>query len=133
MQYNLSFAQFTIHSDNILEMLVNDDTEVTLEMIAESDRFITEYFPNNFVLLINSINNYTYSYEAQLCIGSHENLTGIAFLYYSQSDLDVINQLKAKRKMDNWNSKTFSGLELGWQQAYAWSKNELSYLGINVS
>lgn len=133
MKYRLSFAEFTMHSGNVLEMLVNDGVEISLEMIEESDRFIAENFNDDFILLINGINNYSYTYEAQLCIASNENIKGIAFLYYSKEGLDAINQLKARRKMDNLNCKTFSGLELGSQQAYAWSNNELSTLGLSVN
>jgi hypothetical protein len=133
MKYRTSFAEFTVHADNILEMVINEGVVVSLEMIEEIDHFIAQYFTEDFILLINGINNYTYSYEAQLCIASNEYLKGIAFLYYSNKTLEVIEQLKAHRKMDNWNSKTFSGLELGRQQAYTWSKNELSSLSLKVN
>jgi hypothetical protein len=76
-------------------------------------------------MLINRINEYTYSYEAQLSIGSYEGLKAIAFVYYSDKSKVILEKINLTQAYDKWNSSIFSGLELEWQQAFQWLKHEL--------
>ena len=66
------------------------------------------------------------SFAAKLSIASYENLKALAFVVYSKDGLAVTESLNKAREMDNWNTKVFSGLELGWQQAYEWLQHELA-------
>lgn len=34
------------------------------------------------------------------------------------------------RKMDNWNVKLFSGVEMGWQEARSWLEHEMESLKV---
>jgi len=125
MKHRLSFAYFNILSDNILEVVVDDGIEMTLEMVEECHDFINAHFTNDFGMLINRVNNYTYTYEAKLSLASYEKLKAIAFVYYSKDSKDITKQLSKTRISDEWNCRIFSGLELGWQQAYEWLLQEL--------
>jgi len=125
MKHRLSFAYFNILSDNILEVVVDDGIEMTLEMVEECHDFINAHFTNDFGMLINRVNNYTYTYEAKLSLASYEKLKAIAFVYYSKDSKDITKQLSKTRISDEWNCRIFSGLELGWQQAYDWLLQEL--------
>ena len=91
-------------------------------MIEECDIFFKAHIFGNFGMLINRINQYTYSYEAQLSIGSYNGLKAIAFVYYSDESKVIIEETNQTRADDNWNSCTFSGLDLEWQQALQWLK-----------
>jgi len=125
MKHRLSFAYFNILSDNILEVVVDDGIEMTLEMVEECHDFINAHFTDEFGMLINRVNNYTYTYEAKLSLASYEKLKAIAFVYYSHDSKEVTKQLSQTRISDEWNCRIFSGLELGWQQAYEWLLQEL--------
>lgn len=125
MKHRLSFAYFNILSDNILEVVVDDGIEMTLEMVEECHDFIHAHFTEKFGMLINRVNNYTYTYEAKLSIASYEKLEAIAFVYYSKDSKDITKQLSEIRVSDEWNCRVFSGLELGWQQAYNWLQQEI--------
>lgn len=125
MKHRLSFAYFNKLSGNILEVVVDDGIEMTLEMVEECHEFIATHFSHEFGILINRVNNYTYAYEAKLSVASYEKLKAIAFVYYSQEGKLITEKLTKARSCDLWNCRVFSGLELGWQQAYHWLLQEM--------
>lgn len=125
MKHRLSFGYFTLLAENIVEVTIDDGIELSLEMIEECDVFFKAHIFGNFGMLINRVNEYTYSYEAQLSIGSYEGLKAIAFVYYSDKSRVNVEELNVVRAYDKWNSRTFSGLELEWQQAFQWLEHEL--------
>jgi hypothetical protein len=126
MKHRLSFGFYNIFENNVIEVTVDEGTEVTLEMVEECHDFIVSNMKGDFALLINRINNYTYTYEAQLSIGSHDGMKAMAFICYSKEAENVTKQLQGNRSFDQWNYPIFMGLDLGWQQAHDWLVNELS-------
>lgn len=126
MKHRLSFGYFNILADNILEVTVDQGVEMTLEMIEECSDFISAHFRGDFGMLINRINRYTYTYEAQLSIASYEGLKALAFVFYSPECEKATRKLQQLRAVDKWNARLFSGLELGWQQAYDWLQQEMN-------
>ncbi|GLX77900.1 hypothetical protein tinsulaeT_12400 [Thalassotalea insulae] len=131
MKHRLSFAYFNILSDNIVEVVVDEGIEMSLEMIDECHHFIEDHFKEAFGMLINRVNNYTYSYEAKLSIASYQHLKAIAFVYYSECSKAISENLYQIRSLDQWNYRLFSGLELGWQQAFDWLQQELSTVKVS--
>mgnify|MGYP000503449139 CR=1 FL=1 len=126
MKHQLSFATITLLSDCIAEVVVNKDVEISLEMVEEYEAFFADKFSNAFGLLVNKIHYYNFSFEAKLSIGSHANLKAIAVINYNEKSELVTKDIAAIRVIDGWNLKSFSGLELGWQQGLDWLKEELS-------
>lgn len=125
MKKHLSFGFINILSEDIAEIIINNNVVITLEMIDEYDQFLTEYFKGDFGLLINRINHYSYTFEAKLSIGSTEGLKAIAVVYYNEISKESTNSLVKARRVDNFNLKLFSGLELGWQSGLDWLRSEL--------
>ena len=125
MKHRLSFGYFTLLAENIVEVCIDDGIELSLEMIEECDQFFKAHIFGDFGMLINRINEYSYSYEAQLSVGSYQGLKAIAFVYYTEECKSLVEKLNLTRASDNWNSQIFSGLELGWQHALGWLKEEL--------
>lgn len=125
MKYRLSFGFYNILADNIVEVTADEGVELTLEMVEEGSNFLEEHMTGNFAMLVNRINNYTYSYEAQLSVASHENLKALAFVCYSKESELITKKLQSNRSVDKWDYPIFSGLELGWQQAYQWLEKSL--------
>ncbi|MEW6990261.1 hypothetical protein AADZ91_06165 [Colwelliaceae bacterium 6441] len=131
MKHRLSFAYFNLLSDNIVEVVVDEGIEITMEMIEECHAFIHSHFKDDFGMLVNRVNNYTYSFEAKLSIASYEHLKAIAFVCYSNDSKSITEDLYKLRSLDDWNHRVFSGLELGWQQALDWLHQELTALKVN--
>lgn len=126
MKHRLSFGQINLIAENIAEVIIDQGVEMTLEMVEEYDDFLSKTFSKDFGLLINKVNQYSYTYEAQLSIGSVKGIKALAVINYHQHGRNTTNELLAKRTMDNWNLKNFSGLELGWQQGLQWLKQQLA-------
>lgn len=128
MKHQLSFCAITILTDSIAEVVMNKNVEISMEMAEESDDFLTQHFPCDFGLLVNKVNYYHYSFEAKLSIISHVNLKAIAVVNYNNKGEQVTKDIVKIRAIDDWNLKSFSGLELGWQQGFDWLKKELSVI-----
>ena len=126
MKHKLSFCTINMLGDAVAEVIVNSGLEISLEMVEELETFFTEKYSKPFGVLINKVNHYHYAFEAKLSIGSHEHLKAIAVVNYNENSKKVTDDIASVRKMDGWNLQSFSGLELGWQQAHDWLKKELS-------
>jgi len=124
-KYRLSFCTVNILADNIAEVIIDDNTEVSMEMVEEHDKFLCSMFRGDFGVLVNKINTYSYSLEAKLIMGSLVRMKAIASVFYSSQGMQSTQNIMEKRAMDSLNLKLFSGYELGWQQAYDWLVLEL--------
>jgi hypothetical protein len=121
MNYVLSFAKVNVLSNNIAEIVINKNTDVSLEMVEESNALFDNIFSHQpFAILLNKVHAYTLSFEAMLCIGDHENIIAIAVVNYSPKQLESMGTVLSLRKHDNLNLKAFEGLELGWGDAKKW-------------
>ncbi len=125
MKYQLSFATITLLGDSVAEVVVNKNIEISLEMLEEIEVVLVDKFDSAFGLLINKIHCYDFAFEAKLSVGSNANLKAIAVVNYNEESELVTNSIVKLRKIDGWNLKSFSGLNLGWQQAFDWLKKEL--------
>jgi hypothetical protein len=126
VKYKLSFCSINILNDYIAEVIVNKNIEISLEMVEEYETFLADKFTNAFGLLINKINYFNFTFEAKLSIASHANLKAIAVVNYTKESELITKELATLRAIDEWNLKSFSGLDLGWQQAFDWLEKELS-------
>jgi len=129
-KYRLSFAYINIIDNKIAEVIVDEGINVSLEMIEEHDDLLMKIFDGKFGILVNKINNYSYSIEAQLIMGSLENIAAIAAITYSVQGKASSKLIADIRIIDQLNVKTFSGLELGWQQAVSWLQNEIAMTSV---
>lgn len=109
----LSFGRLVFHSENISEVIVNAGVELTLDEIEEFHRaLIDRHKAHPFGAIINRINDYSYSFEAQLKIGDLDNLKAVAAIYYSS-----IGKLSSETVQDikksAFNMKLFDNYEMG--------------------
>lgn len=132
MKHRLDFASFTLLPSNIIEVIIDNYITLSLENVEACYQFIETHIPNDFSLLINGINDYTYSFEAKLSVASHEKLKAVAFVYYNQNGQDEFESLLALRAVDNLNANVYSGLELGWQEAHQWLEQEMEKANITT-
>ena len=124
-KYRLSFCTVNIMTDNIAEVIIDDNIEVSIEMVEEHEKFLCSVFKGDFGVLDNKINTYSYSLEAKLIMGSVVRMKAIDSDFYSSQGMQSTQDIMERRSMDSLNLKLFSGYELGWQQAYDWLTLEL--------
>jgi len=125
-KHRLSFADVNIISDSIAEVIIDEGIEVSIEMVEEYDNYLACIFNSNYAILMNKINNYSYSPEAQFIMGSTKSIIAIAAVNYNEQGRKSSKAITQKRIVDRLNFRTFSGLELGWQDAITWLKQELA-------
>jgi len=126
MKHKLSFCSINILTDTIAEVIVNKNIVMSLEMVEEYHKFLVDNFKGDFGILVNKINQYHYSFEAKLTIASASNIKAMAVINYNQAGKKSTEELLEVREQDSWNLKSFSGLDLGWQQGFEWLEKELS-------
>jgi hypothetical protein len=126
MKHQLEFGRINIINDNIVEVIINKNIEISIEMVEECEQFFSDNFTEDFGMLVNKINPYQYTYEAKLSMGSHEKLKAIAVVNYHDEGIRQSKRISQIRHMDALNVKVFSGLDLGWQQSLDWLEKELS-------
>ena len=63
--YELSFAKIIILRDDIAEVMINDGVEMDTGMVDQYHVFLLTHLQAPFSLLINKVNSYTYTFEAQ--------------------------------------------------------------------
>jgi hypothetical protein len=131
MNHHLSFAKINILSENILEVIINPNVEISLEMSEEYDDLLSTTFSQDFAILVNKINEYDFSFEAKLSMASHEKLKAIAVITYNNDSKTSVEEVAAMRQRDGWNLKVFDGLNLGRQEALDWLNNELGIVALD--
>jgi len=131
MKYRLSFADLNLLSEDIVEVIIDEGVEFSLEMMDEYDQFLVQHFDHDFGVLINRVHQYSYSYEVQLSIASHENLKAIGVVNYSEQSKISTEKIKKLRSNDGWNLQEFSGVEMGWQKAFSWLQQELENIKVS--
>jgi len=124
-KYRLSFCVVNKYSDNIAEIIIDSDIDVTIEMVEEIDVFLNNIFQQNFGVLVNKVNRYRYEYDARLMLGSLEAMKAIASVNYSIEGEESTRAVLQVRCVDKLNVKSFSGYQLGWQEAFDWLVLEL--------
>jgi len=122
--YQLSFAQITILSPDIAEVIVDDGIEMTLAMVTEYHNFLKAHLSAPFSLLINKINCYSYDFEAQINLGNIKEINAMAVVAYTKSAVLATRSLAngALRKTA-WNLEIFSDR----QSALIWLENQQHY------
>ncbi|ABV38638.1 conserved hypothetical protein [Shewanella sediminis HAW-EB3] len=110
---------------NIAQITIEPNVEVTLEMLGEFDEYMSTIFNHDFALLIDKQNNYSYSYETLLCMGSQENLKATAVVFYDEADAKLPPQFAEMRQVDQLNIQLFSGANIGTQKALNWLEHQL--------
>ncbi|WOH35991.1 hypothetical protein RI844_11475 [Thalassotalea fonticola] len=126
MNFELSFGSISIVDEHIAEVIVNEDTVMTLEMCEEYDAFLEEQFPHPFAILVNKLHNYSYTFEAKLHIASLEHLMAIAVVTYNKYGTEQTQKVLDQRAVDGLVLKEFSGLKMGRQKALSWLETVLA-------
>ena len=80
----LSFCKITKLSNKIAEVVVNDGIEVNGDMLDEMEAWMTDNMPSDCGFLVNKKNSYTYTFEAQMRLGTISQIKARAVLIYNK-------------------------------------------------
>jgi hypothetical protein len=113
--HKLSFGEITLLQENIAEVIVNDRVEFNLEMVAEYHEFLINKMKCLFSLLINKLNSYTYTFEAQQHLATLTDINAMAVVSYSNiTELTTKSLIQVPREI-NWKIKIFNEREVALQ------------------
>jgi len=128
MMDHLSFADVSLLTEDIVEITVHPNVEITLDMLEECNQFFEQKFSGCFALLINKIHLYDYSFEAKVSMASPKNLAAIAVITYDKWGRSVTHNIWCLQERNSFKLQLFNGLESGWLHGYTWLKSEISTL-----
>jgi len=99
----LSFCTFIPHKNNITEVKFNADITIDVDMVDQYHRWLDEQHSDDFGILVNKTNHYTYTFDAQLKLGRIDKMKIAAFLVQDRSTeiaIDSLMGIKQRRQID---------------------------------
>ncbi|HEX5057409.1 MAG TPA: hypothetical protein VFX02_13050 [Gammaproteobacteria bacterium] len=122
--FDLSFGTVTLLRQDLAEVIIDQGIEMNMDMIDEYHMFVSEFLAEPCAILINKINQYTYSFEAQLAISNLEKIKAIAAVTYSDASRMASETLMKLPTHKHWNMRIFSDRD----NALRWLEQQLSFL-----
>ncbi len=105
--HKLSFATAKILEDDIAEIIVDSDIEINSKMVFEYHDWIKNNLPDPCFVLINKKNSFTYSFNAQIKIGTINQIKAAAFFTPGNASFYVTSMLGEFPRKLNWNYNIF--------------------------
>ena len=118
--HELSFAKIIILREDIAEVQINDGVEMNIGMVEEYHRFLHDNLSKPFSLLVNKVNVYTYDFQAQMKIGTLNDINAMAVVVYNRMTEATTEGLKSLPRGVKWNLKMFYSRD----QALLWLGEE---------
>lgn len=81
----LSHTQIIILQEDIAEVIINEGVEINLEMLAEIHEILINHLKSPFSLLINKLNHYALSFEAQQQMSRLTQVNARAVVVYDKA------------------------------------------------
>ena len=106
--HELPFGKIIILKKDIAEVIMNEGVEMNAEMVDQFHDFLLDNLSRPFSVLVNKINNYAYSFEAQQILGTLEELKAIAVVTYDRMSEISTNAVANFPRDVDWNMKIFS-------------------------
>ena len=106
-KHRLSFGEIILLKSNLAEVIVDDGVEMDLEMVKEYHEFLLDKLKHPFSLLINKVNKYTYTFEAQLQLATLTEINSMAVLAYDRVTERSTESLVSIPRSTPWNLKIF--------------------------
>lgn len=120
--YKLSFCKINKLTNSVAEIIVNEGVEMDLAMVREYHRWISENLSSPSGLLVNKVNKYTYTFEAQIQLADLPQIKAMSVITYDKISIVSTKALSNMPRQQNWNLKIFDKRD----DALVWLENELS-------
>jgi hypothetical protein len=109
--YSLSFGDITILQENLAEVVIYDGIIMDEDIVDDYHNFLLLYLKPPFSLLINKKFAYSYTFGAQLKIGSLIQIDKMAVVAYSNLTEMATKSLINLNSKKLWNIKIFQDRE----------------------
>ena len=118
--YELPFGKIIILQGDIAEVIINDGVELNTEMVRQYHDFLLSHLKAPFSMLVNKINSYTYSFEAQETLATLDEINAMAVVAYDRMAQRTTESLASFPRDVKWNIMIFSNRDDG----LTWLKTE---------
>lgn len=105
--HQLSFGKIYLLSHQLAEVIVNDGVEMNMDMVNEYHDFLRQHLSAPFSLLINKLNKYSYTFEAQQHLATLPEIKAMAVVAYNHPTELATEILKDVPRKIEWNMKIF--------------------------
>ena len=114
--YDLSFAKIIVLRDDIAEVMIDDGVEMDIGMVKQYHDFLLTHLRAPFSLLVNKVNAYTYTFEAQEKLATLKEINAMAVVAYNRVTRITTETLASFPRDVQWNLEIFSNREdaLSW-------------------
>lgn len=106
-RFELSFGTLIKLSESVAEVIINEGVELSLHNVDEYHQWIQNNYPENCFVLINRVNAYTYTFEAQQIIGTIPQIKAISIVAYNDFSKLISQNLLQSPRESEWHSKVF--------------------------
>ena len=98
--YELSFVKLIKIRDDLVEVIVNDGIEYDEKMLGVYHGWLLKNMAHPCYVMVNKINDYTYTFDVQRAIGGLSEIGAIAQVVYSRgSEIAMESLLEISEKM----------------------------------
>lgn len=106
-EHRLDFARIIIHHQNLAEVVINQGVVMDLALVDQYHTFLRTHLSAPFNLLINKLNSYSYTPQAQREIGTIREIDKMAIVTYNKISELATQNLNQQARSRNWISKSF--------------------------
>jgi len=106
--HHLPFAEIIIIRADIAEVIINEGIELDIFMVKQYHEFLLAHLKIPFSLLINKINAYTYTFDAQLELATLTEINTMAVVTYNNSASTITQYLASLPRKVNWHMSQFT-------------------------
>ena len=107
--YALSFATVKFLRPNLIEIVVNDGVEITVAMLDEWVDFMLRRGEGPYYVLVNKVNGYSYSFDAQMHLSSIDCVKAAAVVTYTVTGPFITQSIVEMLQDDpKWEIETFA-------------------------
>jgi hypothetical protein len=82
-KFDLGFAQIYLLDDNLAEVIINEGVEMDITAIEQYHDCIDQHMSDPCFLMINKINQYTYTFDAQRHLMQLDKVKAVAVVCYT--------------------------------------------------
>lgn len=125
--YHLPFAEIIIIRADIAEIIINEGIEMNISMVKQYHEFLLAHLIAPFSLLINKINPYTYTFDAQLELATLEEINAMAVVAYNNGTSTTTHYLSTLPRKVEWNMSQFTNRS----EALRWLEDEQASVSNN--
>lgn len=118
--FELSFAKLIKLSEDLVEVIIDEGVEVNLRMVEEYHQWLIHNLEAPCMMLVNKLNRYFYTFEAQMKIADIPEVKAVAVVTYNRVSAEASNVVMNMPRKNRVNIRRFDDRE----SAFRWLEQQ---------